>query len=516
VGAADSEGRRTADVEALLSAAPDAMLVADAHGLIVRANARCERLLGYEPGELAGRPVEALAPADLPEMRRRYLAYVNDPAGPGMGSAMLLDAYDKRGALLTVEITLSPFDTAEGPVILASIRKVSQSRHDEGLFRRFLEAAPDAVVIVDETGQIILVNAQAEEMFGYARAELLGRSVEVLVPERFGSMHSTFRAGYVGAPRPRPIGVAGGLFGLRQDGTEFPVEIALSPLETDEGVLVLADVRDITERLAVTAAMREAEERQRIQEETNRAKTEFFATVSHELRTPLASMIGFAELIDDVEDLSPQCRHFLSVILRNGRREQRLVDDLLTVVNISEHGLTMHASKVDLARVVEEAVDSARPQADEAGIAIRKELPDSPVRAWCDSERIGQAIDSLLSNALKFTPPGGDVVVRLFGVNGTARIEVADSGMGIEDADHDRVFERLYRSQAAVAREIPGAGLGLSIASAILEAHHGNIRVKSSSEAGSTFEMEIPVAAPVRTAAQNSRSVGSSSPRSAS
>jgi PAS domain S-box-containing protein len=494
VGADSGEERRVAYVGALLAAAPDAMVVIDEHGVIVQANERCERLLGYERGELAGRPVEALAPTDLPELRRRYRAYVDGQGARELGPGMLLEAHGKDGARVTVEISLSPFAIGDGALVLASIRRVSRSRHDEGLFRRFLEAAPDAVVIADETGQIILVNAQAEAMFGYRRAELLGRPVEMLVPDRFAATHETYRSGYTEAPRLRPIGNAGSLFGKRKDGSEFPVEVALAPLETDEGVLVLADVRDVTERLEVATAMRDVEERQRIQDETNRAKDEFFATVSHELRTPLASIVGFAELIDDVEDLSLQGRHFLSVIMRNGRRELRLVDDLLTLVNINEYGLTIHAGEADLGTVVREAVDSALPQADEVGIDLRMEIPDVAVMAVCDDERIGQALDSLLSNALKFTPGGGKVVVRLIADEATARIEVADSGMGISDPEPDRIFERLYRAQTAVAREIPGAGLGLSIAAAIMEAHGGSIRVLSTSEAGSTFGMEIPLA----------------------
>jgi protein-histidine pros-kinase len=489
-------GQREPRVElgALLAAVPDAMVAVDAAGLIVGANERCEQLLGYTPAEVVGQPVEVLLPEALRERHVKGRAeYAVHPHVRDMGGGPELVAEHKDGSELRVEVSLAPIDTVDGPLVLATIREVSRSRRDERLFRLFLEAAPDAVVVVDDGGRIILVNAQAEEMFGYARAELLGRSVEVLVPDRFAGMHSTFRSGFAEHPRVRPIGVAGGLYGKHRDGREFPVEIALSPLQTEEGLMILADVRDITERLEVVEAMHVAEERQRVQAETQRMKDEFLATVSHELRTPLASILGYTELIVDYEELDPELEHFITVIMRNARRELRLVDDLLMLVNIDRRGLSIHVEEADLGRVVRDAVDSARPQADAGGLVIEVDLPAAPLVVGCDADRIGEALDSLLSNALKFTPPGGRVDVRLYATGSVARIEVSDSGIGIGTPEHHRVFERLYRSPTAIAREIPGAGLGLSIAAAIVEAHHGSIRVLRTDETGTTFGLQIPL-----------------------
>jgi PAS domain S-box-containing protein len=479
-----------------MGAAPDAMVVIDHRGVIVQANTRCERMLGYRSGELTGQPVDVLVPIELRDLHRRYRAdYLADPTVREMGSGLQLSAQCKDGSRTPVEISLSPLESEKGPLVLAAMRKAGRSRNEDGLFRRFLEALPDAVVIVDASGQMILANVRVEEMFGYARSELLGRPVELLIPDRFATDHVTFRESYVAStPRPRPLSLAGGMFGKRKDGTEFPLEISLAPLETDEGALVMAHVRDVTETMAITAAMREAEERRRIQEETTRAKDVFFATVSHELRTPLTSMMGFAELLADSGDLSPENEHFLSVIMRNGRREIRLVDDLLTLVSISEGRLAINVEEVDLIRAVQEVVESARPQADAVPLAVHVQLPEAALPISCDVHRISQAIDNLLSNAIKFTPPGGVVTVRVATVSGSVHIDVADTGIGIGDAEPERVFERLYRSPTAVAHEIPGAGLGLSIASAIVDAHGGRVRVLRSDENGSTFRIELPLA----------------------
>jgi protein-histidine pros-kinase len=479
---------RSAGIDALLAAVPDAMLAVDPQGLVVAANARCEPILGYLPEELVGQPVEVLVPEALrSEHAERRASYAGHPA------LRDLVAVRKDGSRLPVEISLAPLETREGPLVLTAVRDVSGSRHSERLFRRFVESAPDAVVVVDGTGRIVLVNAQVEQMFGYERAELMGQPVEVLVPDAAAGMHAHLRASYVDRPRTRPIGAAGGLFGKHRSGRVFPVEISLSPMETDDGLLVLADVRDITHRLEAVAAVHAAEERERLQEETQRVKDEFLATVSHELRTPLASIVGYTELIIDHEDLGPELAHFLTVIMRNARREMRLVDDLLMLVDIGERGLPIRAQPVDLAGVVRDAVDSARPEAHAGGLVVGLDLPDDPLVVACDGDRIGQALDILLSNALKFTPAGGTVDVRLYATDAMARIEVEDSGVGIGAPEPHRVFERLYRSPTAVAREVPGAGLGLSIAAAIVEAHQGSIRVLNSDSSGSTFGLQIPL-----------------------
>ncbi len=469
------------DLGGLLESAPDAMVVIDQTGTIVLVNAQTLTVFGYERDELVGQPVEILVPASLHAVHRNHRReYVLEPHLRSMGSGLDLRARRKDGTEFPVEISLAPLETAGRLLISAAVRDVSNKRREERLFRGLLEAAPDAMVIVDQQGVIVLVNAQVESRFGYEREELIGQRVEILVPVRVSGMHVAFRSGYVAGPRARPMGLAGDLFARRKDGTEFPVEISLAPLETDDGLLISAAVRDISERRAM-------------QEEAERVKDEFFATVSHELRTPLTSMLGYSELMADLENLSPQGQRFLSFINRSAERELRLVDDLLTLVAIEESGLSIRPGLVDLASIVRDAVDASRPRAEELAIHLCLDVPDIAVMVDGDRDRIGQAIDNLLSNALKFTPSGGEVGVQLRVVDGYAEIEVADSGHGIGDVEPHRVFERLYRSGTAVAQQVPGAGLGLTIALAIVEAHHGTISVVKSDTVGTTFRMNFPL-----------------------
>ncbi|WP_310526245.1 PAS domain S-box protein [Nocardioides sp.] len=486
---------RFQDLDALLAAAPDAMLLADQRGHIVQLNDRCAQLFGYDRAEMVGQSVEVLIPAHQRDLHRRQRAvYGARPSIREMSSGLDLVGLRKDGSRVPVDISLAPFETDHGALVLAAVRDVSRSRSGERLFRRLVEAAPDAIVVADGEGRIQLVNARAVGMFGYEASELIGQSVVTLMPERLADAYETLRVGYLADPDAPPvIGLSGGLFGRRKDGTEVPVEVSLAPLETDDGTLFLADVRDITERIENLAAIREAEERQQVQEATNRAKDAFLATVSHELRTPLASILGYAELMADSGHQTPENAHFTAVIIRNARRELRLVQDLLTLSTIAEGGLEVHPARVDLVEVVRHAVESALPAAGETGVSVVAVVPDAPLWADCDQERIAQVLDSLLSNALKFTPSGGDVILRLSRQGYSARLEVADSGVGIGDEEPSRVFERLYRSRTAIANEVPGAGIGLTIAAAIIKAHRGTIRVLSTSDSGTTFGIDIPL-----------------------
>lgn len=483
-----------AGIEVVTKLTPEPRIVIDDSDRIRMVNQAAVDLLGHAPDDLVGRTFDVLVPpqraAQVGELRRAWEAA---PAPGALGRGMDLRARRADGTDVPVELQVTPVTTDDGPVVLVAMRDMTVLQHDIRLFRALLDAAPDAVVIVDEAGIVRMVNEAAERAFGYDRDELVGQPMEVLVPDRFAGRHAEVRKELFADPHARPPGRTGTLYAKRKDGSEFPVDISLAPVLTEEGPLVIADMRDLTERLADLEEMRRVDEQRRVLAETNRAKDQFLATVSHELRTPLASIIGFCELITDAEDLDPAIAHYASVIMRNAHREARLVDDLLTAVSIEDRGMTVRADRVDLAAVVRDAVESALPKAVEAGVRLTLAESPSTLAATCDGDRVGQAVDGLLSNALKFTPAGGRVEVRLEAAAATARIEVADSGIGIGDPEPHRVFERLYRSPTAVEREIPGAGLGLSIAAAIIAAHHGTIRVLHTGDTGTTFEIRLPL-----------------------
>jgi PAS domain S-box-containing protein len=384
------------------------------------------------------------------------------------------------GSEFPAEISLAPIVVDGASYVSATVRDITGRIREEERFRSLLEAAPDPTVIVDDTATIVLANDQMQNVFGYERADLVGSSVAVLASTPGPDVVLGRIQRYLLDPDLVPMGYTQEFRIRHRRGHDVPVEIGLSPLHTDEGVLVSIAIRDMSEQ-------------RRLEAESQRQRDELIATVSHELRTPLTSIIGYTELMADLDesDMSRRARRLLGVIERNAARELQLVDDLLTMAYLDDNRLRIERRPVRLADVARQVVDDAALRARERGIELalaETEVP--PVHG--DSYRLVQVLENLLTNALKFTAPGGrvDVVVRDGGPMGV--LEVRDTGIGVSAEEQEHVFDRLYRAPSAVRSQVQGAGLGLSIVRAIVDAHDGLVEVDSEVGVGTTVRVSIP------------------------
>jgi protein-histidine pros-kinase len=471
---------------ALLESVPDATLIINSVGRIVLANPQAARAFGYDAAELIGQPVEMLLPERFRDQHvRNRLQFSRQPRARSMGVGLELFGRRRSGDEFPVEISLSPLPTDEGVMVMSAVRDITDRKKAEQKFRGLLEAAPDAMVIVGRDGHIALVNTQMERLFGYPREALLGKPVEMLVPERYRDAHARHRGGFFGQPRARAMGAGLQLYGQRQDGSEFPVEISLSPLDTGDGMLVSAAIRDATERRRFEKTLQDA----------SRLKSEFLANMSHELRTPLNGIIGFSEFLIDGKagEINERQREFLGDVLASGRHLLRLINEVLDLSKIEAGRMELVPEAFAVDAAIDEVCANVSATAREKGIDLVRQVAPELAVVTLDRHKFMQILYNLLSNALKFTDRGGTVTLALGLAGQSLRMQVRDTGIGMRSEDLPKLFVEFQQLEAGTARRHQGTGLGLALTRRLVELQGGSVHAESTLGVGSTFTVTLPL-----------------------
>ncbi len=482
---------------AIIRSSDDAIIGKDLDGAITSWNPGATRLFGYGEAEAVGRSIALIVPPERADeeldLRRRLRL------GESLEHFETV-RLDKHGRRVDVSLTVSPIRDATGPTVGISTiaRDITERKQVEERFHLAIEAAPTAMIITDEHGTIRFVNSQTERLLGYARQDLVGGSVDRLVPPRLRVPHARHRAGFFADPRRRPMGAGRDLHALHADGTEVPVEIGLSPFETAEGVFVLAAVTDITARKRAEeeraqVLVREQEAR-REAEAANRMKDQFLAVLSHELRTPLNTILGWVQMLRSARLDPPQRDHALDIMERNTRMQARMIDDLLDISRIAAGKMVLERRPIHLGALIAETVESLQPEVKSRGLLLETRLDPAAGAVSADASRIRQVLTNLLVNAMKFTPAGGRVSVELIGEGDVVRIVVTDTGAGIDPALLPHVFERFRQADWRAAGTHGGLGLGLAIVRDVVALHEGRVEARSDGpDRGAVFTVTLPV-----------------------
>ena len=517
----------TVDATVTLGACPLAVLSLDLEGKVRVWNRGAEQIFGWRAEEVLGGELPTAPPSEREEYRRLLESQFHGAAHAGVE----VRRQHKNGAIVDASLWTIPLRDAQGVIkgnvaILADITGTHPAEREyrelaakeekarievraERRFRELLEAAPDAILEVDELGRIVLVNAAAEKLSGYSRSELLGQPIEMLTPDALRDRHAAHRAVYWKAPAVRSMGSGLDLKLQCKNGARVPVEISLSPVNYEGEMRVTAIIRDITERknaerqmremqdeftAELTEANRQLEIRNREAEKANRLKTEFVASMSHELRTPLHTIIGFAELlVEELEGpLNDKQKRFASYIHRDSLHLLELINDILDLSRIEAGRLDLRLRAFDMLEAIEEVIATIRPQAAAKSLALDVSAAVG-IGLHADRLRFKEILFNLLSNAVKFTHEGGSILVEGVVADGVAEISVSDTGVGIPEAEHAAVFDKFYQAGSTTRGLKEGTGLGLAIAKQLVEAHGGRIWLRSEVDKGSRFTFTIPL-----------------------
>jgi PAS domain S-box-containing protein len=476
----------------------DGIISIDDRGTVTTFNPAAERIFGYSAAEVVGQNVRLLMPEPYHGEHDGYIAnYLATGQAKIIGIGREVVGRRKDGSTFPMELAISAFRLGDRRHFTGIVRDITdrkraeeELRQAEERMRSVVNHVVDGIISIDDRGRIESFNPAAEKLFGYARAEVVGQNVRLLMPEPYHGEHDGYIANYLATGQAKVIGIGREVVGRRKDGSTFPMELAVSAFHIGTLRYFTGIVRDVTERQRL-----EQELRQRLADlaEADRQKNEFLAMLAHELRNPLAPMRNALHLMRMPGADDAMLTRARDVMERQMHQLVRLVDDLLDVSRIIRGKIELRKEPVDLAVAVARAVETAHPVVEAQGHQLVVSAPERPVWVEGDLVRLSQVIANLLTNAAKYTDKAGRITVKLEGDGGEAVVRVRDTGVGIPPELQPRVFDLFVQGDRTLARSQGGLGIGLTLVKRLVEMHGGGIAVASAGMGqGSEFTVRLP------------------------
>jgi len=463
----------------------DGIITIDEGGTVTTFNRAAERIFGYRADEVIGQNVRIL---------------MRDPSQAkiiGIGREVL--GQRKDGSTFPMDLAISEFRLGASRYFTGIVRDITErKRAEEELrlaeerMRSVVDHVIDGIITIDERGNIESFNPAAEKLFGYGRAEVLGRNVKMLMPGPYHGEHDAYISNYVTTGRPKIIGIGREVVGQRKDRSTFPMELAVSEFHIGARRYFTGIVRDITERKRLEDQLHE---RVDALAEADRQKDEFLAMLSHELRNPLAPMRNALYLLKRAQQDRETMKAACDVMERQMHQLVRLVDDLLDVSRIIRGKIDLRRDRLDIGAVVARAVEMAQPVVDAHGHVVDVSLPEGPLQVEGDMVRLAQVLSNLLTNAAKYSGSAGRIAVAVRREGDDALIAVRDQGAGIPQELLQRIFDLFVQGEHTLARSQGGLGIGLTVVRRLVEMHGGSVSAASAGPGqGSEFQVRLPLA----------------------
>jgi PAS domain S-box-containing protein len=468
----------------IVEMAPYAIVMIGENGLIEMVNRQAETIFGYSRAELLGRAIEILLPERFRRVHPAHRAnFVAEPSPRLMGIGRDLYGRRKDGGEFPIEIGLTPIKTAEGMKVVSAIVDLSERKRQEEQFRQVVEMAPNGMVMIDKSGVIEMVNSQAETIFGYDRSEVLGQSIDMLLPARFRGAHPHHRASYFSDPSPRAMGSGRDLYGLRKDGSEFPVEIGLNPIMTSTGLKVLSAIVDITARKQSEVQLSNlVGQLTRSNDDLNN----FAYVASHDLKSPLRGVDQLATWIEEDlgGSLNSETQSHLRLMRSRINRMEMLLDDLLAYSRVGQSDNPVAA--VNTGNLVRDIFELAASRKNIA-LIVATDMP--VIRA--QKVPLELVLRNLINNAIKHhDKPQGTIRVEAQPYPGGYEFTVEDDGPGIPAEHQKRVFTIFQTLKPR--DEVEGSGMGLAIVKKAVETAGGAVTLESDGKLGCVFRFTWP------------------------